>query len=132
VSDLLGRVRAEIDERLHELRPKVLEYERTLDAAAALGIEPERASPPVPSRAGSRAVQRKAAGKPGRARRGSAGHAIVAALEHGSHTVSELVVVTAMSGANIRSNLRRLLAARTVTQTKREGKAAYSLSSPSD
>jgi hypothetical protein len=41
-------------------------------------------------------------------------------------------VVTAMSGANIRSNLRRLLKARTVTQTKREGKAAYALAAPSD
>jgi hypothetical protein len=132
VSDLLSTVRAEIEERLHELRPLVSEYERMLDAAGALGVGSERASAPSPSRAAPRAAQRNAGGKPQRARRGAAEHAIVAALEHGSHTLTELVVVTAMSGPNIRSNLRRLLKARTVTQTKREGKAAYALSSPSD
>jgi len=174
MSDLLAEVRAEIEERLRELRPLVSEYERMLDAADALGIGPTRArapSPPrVPPRVAQRSTgaaqrdrgaaqrdtgaaqrdrgaarrdtgaarrdrgagQRNTGGKPARARRGAAEHAIVAALEHGSHTVSELVVVTAMSGPNIRSNLRRLLRARTVTQTKREGKAAYALSSPSD
>jgi Bacterial regulatory protein, arsR family len=133
VSDLLGNVRAEIEHRLHELHPLVAEYERMLDAAGALGIGPERESArshsPAPKQ---EALQRNAAPKPGRARRGAAEHAIVAALEHGSHTVSELAVVTAMSGPNIRSNLRRLRKARTVTQTKRQGKAAYALSSPSD
>jgi hypothetical protein len=132
VSDLLSRVHAEIEQRLNELRPLVFEYEQMLDAARALGIGPELASAPPASRAPKHAVQRNADGKPPRARRGAAEHAIVAALEHGSHTVSELVVVTAISGPNVRSNLRRLLKARTVTQTKREGKAAYALSSPSD
>jgi DNA-binding transcriptional ArsR family regulator len=132
VSDLLAKVRAELELRLHELRPLVSEYERTLDAASALGIGPERASAPSQSKAATHAAQRDGGGKPQRARRGAAEHAIVAALEHGSHTVSELVVVTAMSGPNIRSNLRRLLKARMVTQTNREGKAAYALSSPSD
>lgn len=132
MSDLLSRVRAEIEQRLHELRPLVAEYEQMLDASGALGIGPERASAPSAPPARPRAVQRNSGGKPPRARRGAAEHAIVAALEHGSHTVSELVVVTAMSGPNIRSNLRRLLKARTVTQTKREGKAAYALAAPSD
>jgi DNA-binding MarR family transcriptional regulator len=56
--------------------------------------------------------------------------AILAALEHGSHTVSELAVVTAMSGAIINNNLRRLQQAGAITRTKREGdgKAAYALS----
>jgi DNA-binding transcriptional ArsR family regulator len=63
-----------------------------------------------------------------RAPRGAAQQAIIAALEHGSHTVSELAVVTAMSGPNIRENLRRLLKAGAVTRAKREGKAAYALS----
>jgi hypothetical protein len=132
VSDLLTRVHAEIEQRLHELRPLVSEYEQMLEAAGAFGIAPEPASAPSASSAPRRAVQRSAGAKPPRARRGAAEHAIVAALEHGSHTASELVVVTAMSGANIRSNLRRLLKARTVTQTKREGKAAYALARPSD
>jgi hypothetical protein len=66
---------------------------------------------------------------PKRAQRGAAAVAIVAALEHGSHTVSELTIVTAMSGAIIQSNLRRLQQAGTVTRTKRagDGKAAYAL-----
>lgn len=54
--------------------------------------------------------------------------AIVAALEHGSHTVSELVLVTAMSGADIREGLRRLLKAGTVVRARREGRTAYALS----
>ena len=55
--------------------------------------------------------------------------AILAALEHGSHTVSELAIVTAMSGAIIKNNLRRLQQAGTITRTKRagDGKAAYAL-----
>ena len=55
--------------------------------------------------------------------------AIVAALEHGSHTVSELAVVTAMTGPSLRQSLRRLVVAGTVTQAKREGKLAYALAS---
>jgi hypothetical protein len=135
VSDLLSRVHAEIEQRLHHLRPLVSEYEQMLEAGAALGIGPERASAlsvPGASPAPRRAFHRGARESPPRPWPGAAEHAIVAALEHGSHTVSELVVVTAMSGPNIRSNLRRLLQARTVTQTKREGKAAYALAAPSD
>jgi DNA-binding transcriptional ArsR family regulator len=63
-----------------------------------------------------------------RAPRGAAQAAILAALEHGSHTVGELVVVTAMSGASLRESLRRLRKAGTVTPAKRDGKAAYTLS----
>jgi hypothetical protein len=53
--------------------------------------------------------------------------AIVAALEHGSHTVSELVVVTAMSPSDIRAGARRLLRDGKVLKTERDGKAAYAL-----
>ncbi len=106
---------------------------------------PRRASgsreAPSPRRAsGSRAASRptprrpirpvrKAAAAPKRARRGAAAVAILAALEHGSHTVSELAVVTAMSGAIINNNLRRLQQAGTITRAKRagDGKAAYAL-----
>jgi hypothetical protein len=62
-----------------------------------------------------------------RAVRGAAQQAILAALEHGSHTVGELTVVTAMSGQNIRENLRRMLSSGVVTRARREGKAAYAL-----
>jgi hypothetical protein len=54
--------------------------------------------------------------------------AIVAALEHGSHTVAELVVVTGIPRADIRDGLRRLLPAGTVARARREGKIAYVLS----
>jgi hypothetical protein len=51
----------------------------------------------------------------------------VAALEHGSHTVGELVLVTAMAGSQIRSSAQRLQRAGAITRTKREGRAAYAL-----
>jgi DNA-binding transcriptional ArsR family regulator len=62
-----------------------------------------------------------------RAQRGAAREAILAALDHGSHTVAELVVVTAMSTANVNGNLRRMVSAGAVVKTEREGKTAYAL-----
>jgi hypothetical protein len=68
---------------------------------------------------------------PKRAQRGATGVAILAALEHGSHTASELVIVTAIGGPIIHNNLRRLQQAGAITRTKRagDGKAAYALAS---
>jgi DNA-binding transcriptional ArsR family regulator len=66
--------------------------------------------------------------KPERATRGAAREAILAALGHGSHTVGELVIVTAMSGPNINGNLRKLVSEGAVVKTEREGKAAWALS----
>lgn len=123
--DLLARICGEIDARLRDLRPAVSEYEDLLAAGESLGLN---ASEP-PARP-VRAARPRAAGARERAVRGAAQQAIVAALEHGSHTVSELVVVTAMSAGNIRENLRRLVRAGAVTTAKREGKSAYALSSP--
>jgi hypothetical protein len=59
--------------------------------------------------------------------------AIVAALEHGSHTISELVMVTAMSTTEIRANLSKLARQRKVTRVKRQGdgKSAFALPSSS-
>jgi hypothetical protein len=65
--------------------------------------------------------------KPERAPRGAAREAILAALDHGSHTVAELVVVTAMSGPNINGNLHKLVSEGAVVKTEREGKAAWAL-----
>ncbi len=64
---------------------------------------------------------------PTRAARGAAREAILAALDHGSHTIGELVVVTAMSAPNINGNLRRLLSEGVVAKTEREGKTAWAL-----
>jgi hypothetical protein len=88
--------------------------------------EPAESSPRAAEKPSSR---RREAASPKRAQRGTAAVAILAALEHGSHTVSELAVVTAMSGPIINNNLRRLQQAGTITRTKREGdgKAAYAL-----
>jgi DNA-binding transcriptional ArsR family regulator len=77
-------------------------------------------------------IQRAAApsakeAKPARAARGAAREAILAALDHGSHTVGELVVVTAMSGPNLNGNLRRLASDGAVVKTEREGKTAWAL-----
>jgi hypothetical protein len=156
--DLLSRIGAEIDARMRELRPFVDEYEQTLAAADALERRRDVAEPPRPparrrataadASAGRARTGRASAGQASasarrsagaaepalargpqeRAVRGAAQQAILAALEHGSHTVGELVVVTAMTAANIRENLRRLLKTGTVTRASRDGKAAYALS----
>jgi hypothetical protein len=65
-----------------------------------------------------------------RAPRGAAGEAIVAALEHGSHTVAELVVVTALPAAAIRHDARRLLKRHAIVKIDRDGKTAYALPAP--
>jgi hypothetical protein len=147
--DLLARVSAEIDERLEQLRPLLAEYERLLSAAEALeaksaGPAAGESSPaprtrmkaPGKGRAGRRrgsaaGVTARAVGagatKRSRAPRGAAQRAILAALEHGSHTAGELAVVTAMSGSSIRQSLGGLVRAGAVGRARREGKAAYAL-----
>jgi hypothetical protein len=127
-SDLLTRIRGEIDVRLRELRPALEEHERLL--AAGEELDRKIAASKSPRSPGSRrtaASRNGAAAGRARAPRGAAQEAIVAALEHGSHTVSELAVVTAMSAPGIRQSLRRLVLAGAVTQAKREGKLAYAL-----
>jgi hypothetical protein len=59
--------------------------------------------------------------------------AILAALEHGSHTTSELVMVTAMSAREIRGGLSRLAGRGRIAKVKRggDGKRAYALPSAS-
>jgi DNA-binding transcriptional ArsR family regulator len=79
------------------------------------------------SRTASKGARSSQGAKRSRAQRGAAREAILAALEHGSHTVSELVVVTAMSGPNINGNLRRLLSEGAIAKTERRGKLAYML-----
>lgn len=135
--ELLARVRAEIDVRREELRPALAEYERLLSMADVLGIRTDGAATPARGRAGATTGRRAGAatgrqagaatGRRARAQRDAAQQAIVAALEHGSHTVSELAVVTALAGPSIRENLRRLMHAGTVTRTERDGRAAYTL-----
>ncbi|HEY5046279.1 MAG TPA: hypothetical protein VII53_10525 [Solirubrobacteraceae bacterium] len=140
--DLLTRISGEFDARLRELRPLLAEYERLLGAADALEAErqakkdtPGRALAPTPPASTPKRALKPAAprrdSKPAskRAQRGATGVAILAALEHGSHTASELVIVTAISGPVIQSNLRRLQQAGAITRSKRagDGKAAYAL-----
>jgi hypothetical protein len=78
-------------------------------------------------RSAARPSRRVADPKPERVSRDIARETILAALEHGSHTVGELAVVTAMSGPNINGNLRKLVSAGAVVKTEREGKAAWAL-----
>lgn len=148
-TDLLSTIQSEIDERLSELRPRLAEYEQLLVAADALlatgratgrQTASQTAQPATPKRPQTRAQKKlrgSAAGaierartdrsKPARAARGAAREAILAALDHGSHTVGELAVVTAMSGPNINGNLRRLVSEGAVVKTEREGKVAWAL-----
>jgi hypothetical protein len=131
--DLLSTICREIDQRLSELRPRMAEYERLLVAADALFTTGHNGSAAietaVTAKRGRRATRLGTAAKPKaeRAARGAARESILAALEHGSHTVGELVVVTAMSGPNVNGNLRRLVAEGIVAKTEREGKTAWSL-----
>jgi hypothetical protein len=78
-------------------------------------------------RSAARPSRRIADPKPERVLRGIARETILAALEHGSHTVGELTVVTAMSGPSINGNLRKLVSEGAVVKTEREGKAAWAL-----
>jgi hypothetical protein len=157
--DVLTRVCAEIDARLLELRPALAEYQRLLDAEQALATEAEqpRATAAKPARTAAakqkpqrapkrpRAVRAPAVSSPRRGRRGSAAgaleraastprgasqQAIVAALEHGSHTLGELAVVTAISSSKIRESVRQLQRGGAIARTRREGRVAYALSSP--
>jgi DNA-binding transcriptional ArsR family regulator len=132
--DLLSTIRREIDERLTELRPLVAEHARLREAADALVGTGREGSTAVAKMAAPAAGQPAAAPrrspakpKPERAARGAAREAILAALDHGSHTVGELAVVTAMSGPNISGNVRKLVSEGAVVKTEREGKAAWTL-----
>jgi hypothetical protein len=106
-ADLLSTIRSELDARLAELRPLLCEYERLLAAGAALGSDDdgnagEHGAAPHP--AAEATPRSRRASRPRtrtRARRGAAQHAILAALEHGAHTASELANVTALAAPNI-------------------------------
>src|ERR1700691_3036759 len=147
MADLLTSIRAEIDARLRELAPAIAEYERLSTAADALAAEGRRRAIPSPPRARRsdapakaparppakkaaaprRAAPRRAATrarKPEEAAHSPAGQAILAALEHGSHTLAELVTVTALRGSDIREALRQLRRHKAIVKTERDGRAA--------
>lgn len=93
-------------------------------------VKPARAKAAARKRAAAapkRAVAPKKEPAPARPKRGESEQAIVAALEHGSHTLAELAIVTGMAGPAIRDGLRGLQKAKKITKAKREGKAAYAL-----
>lgn len=137
--DLLSTIRGEIDARLAELRPLLAEHEQLLAAVAALDVSgqatPTRTTLSRGTRQETARVERSRLRRPDaqlrskqpKAARGAAREAILAALEHGSHTLAELALVTAMSGPNIRNNLGRLLSDGAIAKTEREGKLAYAL-----
>jgi hypothetical protein len=151
--DLLTTIRAEIDARLRELQPLLAEYEELLSVVDALeadrgGVADAAGAPAAPgrsrrgsaARSGARsrstaAPVKKTARTPTarRARKrerlapSPEDQAIIAALEHGSHTVAELTVVTALPAPDIRDSLRRLRRHNAIVKTDRDGKAAYAL-----
>jgi hypothetical protein len=158
MADLLSTIRAEIDARMRELAPRVAEYERLSSAADALTAEgragARRASKSAPATPTSSAASRPASSSspPAAAPRGTAsrksvrgarrrrggrgpssppspsGQAILAALEHGSHTIAELTVVTALPASDIRDSLRDLRRRKAIVKTDRDGRSAYALS----
>ena len=139
-SDLLTRIRDEVQQRLDELRPLVLEHERLLAVERSLNDMEDASAESVKatksatrqSRSSARSTTsapKRPAGKrrakPKRTAVDSAGLAVLDALEHGSHTVSELVTVSAVSAGEIRSSIRRLLAGKQIKKVDRDGKTAY-------
>jgi AcrR family transcriptional regulator/DNA-binding MarR family transcriptional regulator len=80
-------------------------------------------------RPGSKVRPKPGARKRKRTRLSANQRAILAALEHGGHTVRELVVVTGMSDQTARNNLKRLLDREKVVKTERTGRIAYVLPS---
>lgn len=135
-SELLGEIRREIDARLLELRPALEEYEQLLPAARALDAEEAptgrrrglaKAAPREADAAPAPADAAPAPVKAPHAVRGATRDAILGALEHGSHTVGELAVVTAMSASRLNGNLRKLAAEGVIAKTQREGKSAWML-----
>jgi hypothetical protein len=101
-------------------------------AAARKPAAPSKPASPRNRAATSKpaAPRRQGTSKPESAPRGAAERAIVAALEHGSHTAGELVLVTALSGAEIRAGAKKLERAGAIGRTRREGRIAYALSVP--
>jgi AcrR family transcriptional regulator/DNA-binding MarR family transcriptional regulator len=80
-------------------------------------------------RPGSEVRPKAGARRRKRARLSANQRAILAALEHGAHTVRELVVVTGLSDQTARNNLKGLLVREQVVKTERASKTAYALPS---
>ncbi len=99
----------------------------TLRGSAAGAIELAATDPVGASIEGGNGKESAVKDKPERSARSVVREVILAALDHGSHTVGELAVVTAMSGPSINVNLRKLVAEGAVVKTEREGKAAWAL-----
>jgi DNA-binding transcriptional ArsR family regulator len=144
MADLLTSIRAEIDARIGELEPLLAEYEELLAVADAFAPDGST-TPAAPAPADIATKTARSAQAPAKARRPAGGRrrtrarrpsitptgrAILAALEHGSHTVAELVVVTALPAPDVRRDLRPLLDLGAITKTDRDGKPAYALSAP--
>ena len=151
MADLLASIRAEIDVRLRELAPAIAEYEQlstAVDALAAEGNVAPRSVPRSAARPATRAVPEpdapvrpsaktrarpkvaRRARRRERAVRSPTDQAILAALEHGSHTVAELVLVTALPAGEIRDSLRHLRKRKAIVKTDRDGRSAYALPAP--
>lgn len=99
-------------------------------AKARSAAKPARARSAAKSTKARGAAAPRSAAKPSSIRMGVSEQAIVAALEHGSHTPGELVLVTALSGAEIRAGAKKLERAGAIGRTRREGRIAYALSVP--
>jgi hypothetical protein len=93
-------------------------------SAPAATAEAGEEAPAGYATSSTRAYEPEGLAKPGRR---ATGQAILAALEHGSHTVAELVMVTAIAAPDIRDSLRRLRRRKAIVKTDRDGKTAYAL-----
>jgi len=116
---------------------KIAAKKTTLKPPAAEQAAAKRAHR-TPRGSAARALEQAASGastakQPRKARRrasiGRYEQAVLDALEHGSHTVGELVMVTAMGAKEIRGGVSRLLRDKGIVKIDRGGKTAYALPS---
>jgi hypothetical protein len=96
--------------------------------AGAPGGAPARGKVAGDGASGGRPARPRVRGRPrSRGPRTHTDRAVLAALEHGSHTVAELLVVTGLPARDIRESLRLMRMQRAIVTTDREGKTAYAL-----
>jgi hypothetical protein len=105
--------------------------EQPLQAAGTPALARSTSAATAPARRGRRGSAAGAIKRAASSPRDASQQAIVSALEHGSHTLGELVLVTAIAASELRQGVRRLQQAGTITRTQRDGRAAYALSSAS-
>lgn len=126
--DLLTTIRAELRSRMGQLESAVEEYEDLLAVLDALDTTAgEDGASSAHAADGALAAADASNTSTVAPTIDAAAQAILAALEHGSHTLAELGVVTALPAGQIRESVRGLRSSGKIVTAEREGPTAYAL-----